>query len=143
MATFGEILAHFKKAASNEPENIVPLMQDDGLINGLISWKSVVIKYGEAGGCPHQEESRMWQWLWENIDFDASAFAAVAGVRVQDVSSLLTRLRGLRLIYPDGTINEIAKQYLQSLIANKIRSSMRGLPKVKPDPKIPELPVKA
>lgn len=136
--TFGEILAQFKKKASDEPENIVPLMENDSLINGLIAWKSVIITYKELGQCPYSEDSRSWQWLWEGIEFDLGVLATVSGVRVQDVSALLTRLKGLRLIYPDGTINDIAKQYLSSLIANKIRSSMRGLPKPKTGTKTPE-----
>ena len=141
MATFGEILANFKKAASSEPENIVPLMSDDSLMNGLIAWKSVIVTFKNAGDCPHQQESQKWQWLWDNIEFDSAAFATVAGVRMQDASCMLTRLKGLKLIYPDGTINEMSRQYLQSLILAKIKSVSRGMPKSKPEPKTQEPPV--
>lgn len=129
MASFGEILAYFKKKSSEEPENIVPLMDDDILTNGLIAWKSIVIRYKQQEDCPCDDEASQWEWLWSRIEFDMGKFGVVAGAKSQDVGALLTRLKGLRLIYPDGTIDSLAKQYLQSLIAARIKKATRGLSK--------------
>jgi hypothetical protein len=129
MSTFGEILACFKKKSAEEPENIVPLIDDAVLTNGLIAWKSIVIKYKPVEQCPCSDEASQWEWLWNQIEFDTTKFGSVAGVKSQEVGALLTRLKGLRLIYPDGTIDNLAKQYLQSLIAAKIKKATRGLPK--------------
>jgi len=126
MASFGEILADFKSQAANEPENIAPLINNSELMNGLIAWKSVVIHYKEAKDCPHVSESEKWAWLWDRVEYSVDAFGVVAGVKRQDVAPLLTRLKGLRLIYPDGTINARACQYLQGLILGKLRPAARG-----------------
>ena len=129
MASFGEILAGFKSRAQNEPENIAPLIDDQTLMNGLIAWKSVVIRFKDQKDCPCKADSEQWEWLWQNIDYDVNVFGTVAGIRPQDVMQLLARLKGLRLIYPDGTINSLACQYLQAIILQKIKIKSPSAPK--------------
>jgi len=121
VASFGEVLASFKK--DEEAENIVAIIDDDDLQNGMIAWKSVRIKYKAAKDCIEKDTIDRWKWLWDQIEYDAQGFGVVAGARVQDVGKLLDRLIGLRLIYPDGTINTLARQYLQTIIMSKIRSA--------------------
>jgi hypothetical protein len=125
MTTFGDILAEFKKLALGEAENIVPIMDNETLVNGLIAWKSVKVTYKQLTECTETDDTARWEWLWKNVDFDMTMFATVAGVKAQDASSLFFRLKGLRLIYPDGTINVLAKQYLQAQIMTKIRSATK------------------
>jgi hypothetical protein len=116
MSSFGEILADFKK--SEEPDSIVPLIDGPSLRNGLVAWKSVAITYKAAEECPYTAK---WNWLWTRVEYDTTRFGVIAGVRVQDASVLLQRLIGLRLVYPDGTIHKFGKQYLQSLIFDKLK----------------------
>ena len=118
MSSFGEVLAHFKK--SEEPENIVPLIEDAALRNGLVAWKSVTIKNKPAEDCKFKDETSKWNWLWSRVEYDPKHFGVVAGCKAQEAVNLLTRLIGLRLIYPDGTVNNYAKQYLQSIIMAKV-----------------------
>lgn len=122
MAQFGEILNEFKKLALGDSENIFPLMGDNTLINGLIAWKSVGITFDALEDCPFSDDVQRWDWLWSKVKFDLSQFAVVSGVKIHDAGSLFTRLKSLRLIYPDGTINVLAKQYLQSQILAKINT---------------------
>lgn len=127
MSNFGEILQHFKE---NEPaENLVPLMEDQSLRNGMVAWKSVTIQYKPASECTHNDETSRWNWLWKQIEYDSNTFAAVSGVKSQDVGTLITRLIGLRLIYPDGTINRLGSKYLQAMIMEKINKKKPGRPK--------------
>ena len=130
MASFGEILAGFKSRAANEPENLAPLIDDQMLVNGMIAWKSVSIRFREQKDCCLKSDSEQWEWLWQNVDYDTNTFGIVAGVRQQDVIPLFVRLKGLRLIYPDGTINSLACQYLQGLILGKLRPATRGRDKL-------------
>ena len=120
MASFGEILSDFK--GDEEAENIVAIMGDDDLQNGMIAWKSVRIRYKAATECLDKDPVAKWNWLWDQIEYDSNMFGVVAGAKAQDVGKLVERLSGLRLIYPDGTINNLAKQYLQTLIFQKIKS---------------------
>ena len=123
MAQFGDILADFKKMAMGEAENIFPIMEDDSLINGLIAWKSVQIKYKELSDCPYTDDVEKWEWLWQRAEFDLAHFGTVAGVKTQEAGNLFIRLKGLKLIYPDGTINVLAKQYLQAQIIQRLNKS--------------------
>jgi hypothetical protein len=118
VSSFGEVLDKFKK--NEEAENLMPLVEDAALRNGLVAWKSVVIRYKEATDCTFKDETSQWNWLWSQVEYDAAYFGVVAGVKTQEAQSLLNRLMGLRLIYPDGSINHYAKQYLQSIIMAKL-----------------------
>ena len=125
MASFGEVLASFKKSES--PENIYPLLNDAQLCDALVAWKSVSVKFKPQEDCRVDSEQEMWSWLWERIEFDMTKFGVVAGCKTQEAGSLVHRLIGLRLIYPDATINNYAKQYL----GQKIIASISGKKKKK------------
>lgn len=117
--TFGEVLNYFKKQES--PDSIAPMIDDAELRNGVVAWKSVVIQYTNAEECDDSlSDAEKWNWLWQKTDFDVQYFGRVAGCPPQNARSLFERLKGLRLIYPDGTVNQFATQYLQAQIMNKL-----------------------
>lgn len=119
MNSFGEILAHFKKV--EDAENIVPLIEDGELRNAVVAWKSVAIQYvTPLQECRLQDESARWNWLWTQVSYDKVAFGIVAGLKAQDAGKVISRLVGLRLIYPDGTINNYSRQYLTSIILHRL-----------------------
>lgn len=121
MASIGEVLSHFKSREAEDVENIAPLIDDSSLRNGLVAWKSVSIRFKNPGvQCEVKGDAEMWNWLWEQVDFDQGLFGVVAGIRTQDIGGIINRLKGLKLIYPDGTINGMARQYLQSQILQKL-----------------------
>jgi hypothetical protein len=119
MASLGEVLAEFKK--SEAPENIFPLLDDVALCNALIAWKSVRVVNKKSQDCGETDDLSKWEWMWQQVEVNVSEFGVVAGCRGQDAAALLTRLRGLRLIYPDGSINNFAKQYLGQLIVQRLK----------------------
>lgn len=121
--TFGETLGYFKK--SEHPEAIVPLMEDVLLRQALVAWPSVRITFVEnIGDCSEQQdEVSKWEWLWSKVEFDSITFGIVAGLKGQDIKPILTRMKGLRLIYPDGSINQMAQQYLRSMVAAQLNKA--------------------
>ena len=136
MSSFGEILESFRD--TEEPEHIVPLIEDATLRNGLVAWKSVVITFLAQEACPFKDDTSRWNWLWSRVKYDPAGFGIVAGVKPQDAERLLQRLIGLRLIYPDGTCNKYASSYLQSIIMAKLTGGKKGRPakaEAKPDGK--------
>ena len=136
MASFGEVLARFK--GSEEAENLVPLIEDDGLRKALVAWKSVSVRYKPSADCSQESPVDQWNWLWQQVEYDEKQFMTVAGIRPQDTVALLARLIGLRLIYPDGTINALARQYLQSIIMAKLQAAQRRTPGRPPRTPTPE-----
>lgn len=117
--TLSEAISDFKK--SETAENIVPLVESEELRNGLVAWKSVVISFKDVSGEPPKgSDAARWDWMWSQVEFELNSFAIVSGVQNQYANKLFTRLKGLRLIYPDGTIHELAAKYLQSIIMSKL-----------------------
>jgi len=131
MASIGELLAYFHSIEYNNVENIAPLTDETQLRNGTVAWKSVGIHWNDPGAqCEETSDIEKWNWLWNQIVFNQSQFGVVAGIRTQDIGSLFERLKGLKLIYPDGTINGMARQFLQSQIMAKLSGNKgRGRPK--------------
>ncbi len=131
----GKILGDFKKSES--AESIIPLVDSEELRNGVVAWKSIVVTYKKMTDCKESDEAAKWEWMWTQIDFDVRNFGIVAGVSPQYAANLYMRLKGLRLIYPDGTINSIAAKYLVGLVMAKLPK-----PPKPPKPKSPETPPK-
>jgi hypothetical protein len=128
MASFGEVLKEFK--GNEEAENLVAMISDPELQSGMIAWKSVVIRFKGASDCEDKDPASKWNWMWDQIDYNESQFGVVAGIKVSyEVGKLIERLKGFRLIYPDGTVNNLAKQYLQTIILQKLKQSMKKMPK--------------
>jgi len=126
MASFGEILASFQ--AGEVPEDIFPLLNDVPLCNALVAWKSVSITYKPMIECDFESEQEKWMWLWSRVEFDISKFGIVAGCKAQEASGLVQRLIGLRLIYPDATINAYARQLLsQKIMAGLISGKKKKM----------------
>jgi hypothetical protein len=124
MASFGEVLQDFK--SREEVENVMAILDNKDLQNGLLAWKSVRITFMKAEDCPFKDPHEQWDWMWSRIQYDVRAFGNIAGVSGKDVGGLLERLAGLRLIYPDGTINKTAATYLQAVIKVKLNSILKS-----------------
>jgi hypothetical protein len=128
MSTWEEVLNEFKGA--EEAEMIVPLIEDERLRNAVVAWKSVTIKKTGKDDCEFSEEVARWNWLWTKVEYDRETFGTVAGLKPQDVNPVMTRLIGLRMIYPDGSINNFAKQFLQAIIMQRLQGKRSpGRPK--------------
>ncbi len=123
---FGNILAHFKKMES--PLALVPLMNEKELDirDGLVAWNSVRIKYVKVDILPESEsENDKWEWLWKHVQYSPAQFSAISGVSNAEAESLFTRLKGLKLIYPDGTISGLASNFLKSIIMEKLQKAQK------------------
>ena len=116
-----EILERFKR--EEEPEYIMPLTNDETLCDGLLGWHSMPVEYNADLECPEDilgNKKQEWDWLWENTRYDTERFGMIVKCRKFDIIALLMRLRSLYLIYPDGTINTLARQYMKSIVVGKI-----------------------
>jgi len=118
--SFIDICQYFKNTST--PEKVVALMGNKELIAAILAWKSVVIKRKDNDDkCVFSGDNERWNWLWEMIDWDRQKYMLVSGLRVQDVGTEFERLKGLKLIYPDGTIDKFATQYLNSIIMRALK----------------------
>lgn len=120
MNEFSETLEYFKKIS--KPEKVVPLIGDRKLVRAVLAWKAVIINYKtDDDYCESKDDNRRWEWLWSRIEFDKSKFQAVSGLKVQEAEQFFEQIRGLKLIYPDGSIDLYATQYLNSIIMDTLK----------------------
>lgn len=116
------ICQYFKNIST--PEKVVALMNDKKLIAAILAWKSVIIKRksDEEDNCCLTEDNERWDWLWDMVEWDNQKYLLVSGLKVQDVETSFERLKGLKLIYPDGTVDKFATQYLNSIIMKALKT---------------------
>lgn len=122
---FKEILDVFRK---DEAEEVVIALTDDvHLRNGFLAWGSVSVHQKDPGvECDVTEPTEQWEWLWERVEFDVNNFTVISGVKNHEVYALLTRLKGLKLIYPDGTRNTNAEEYIRAVIDQKVKNASKS-----------------
>ncbi len=124
--TYGEVLSHFKKTES--PEVLVALIEDPILRRALVLCPSLKIEWiTPIGDLPAEckTENQQWEWLWSKVKVDRAGISALdkdltSGARV------FRKLRGMRLIYPDGSVNNMAQQYLRSIVATQLNRGKAG-----------------
>lgn len=126
---FDELVVAFKNQEPEYAECVLTIIDDPIIRNGVLAWQSMVIDYDSSLKCPEQDSKRQWEWLWKNIRFDPKIFATIIKIKEYDAMALITRLKSYRLIYPDGTSNNIARAYMRQIISSK-------LPKKKEDKKL-------
>jgi hypothetical protein len=120
--SLAELLKYFKENESLE--SIVALADSEDLRNGVVAWKSVDVKFVKNEQCDEKTEAGQWNWMWTQVQFNLQMFAVVSGCPKSKADELFIRLKGLRLIYPDATINSYAAKFIQAQV-------MKSLPKQK------------
>jgi len=128
MMTFDATLSYFKEIEKDAPESIVPLVSDlsGEIANALAVWKSVPIDVHTHGDCCAENDQEKWEWLWSQARVDEEKFIEYSGIKYMNAKSVLKRIKYLRLVYPDGTINEMARGIMQGILVKSVRS--RGRP---------------
>lgn len=117
---FGKLLEAFKNNETDVAENVIIVINDDILRNALLAWGSMVIDYDSEEECNCDDSKRQWEWMWSKINIDYRKFSLVANVKQYEAAKLIERLKSLRLIYPDGTVNNVARVYLRKMVTDKL-----------------------
>ncbi|MCK9154544.1 MAG: hypothetical protein M0P12_00370 [Paludibacteraceae bacterium] len=116
---YGEALAYFK--SMKQTDKIIALFNNQVLIEALLAWKAIPIRFKSSGlqfdGLSDQE---LWERLWENIEFPMDRWAVISGLKPQLADNIFERLKGYHLIFPDGSVDVMATQYVNSIIIEKL-----------------------
>lgn len=96
--------------ASENKEVAALVVQDRAVQRILAVWPMVrreVVAVPDGAG---------WDELWKCCSFDGREVVELSGLQVGPGMAALNRARGLRLIYPDGSIHQVSKLVLQKLV---------------------------
>lgn len=111
---FDELLEQYK--ANPRRESAALLLNDGALLKYCVVFKQV--KPRRLSEWP--EESN-WQALWDCVHVDVEAIATLA----DDVPAValrnIERIKGLRLVYPDGTVLPEVALLLEKRIAEALK----------------------
>ena len=133
---FGELLKQFKASEGDTSETMLCLVDDAILRNALLAWQSMVVEYDPDASCGETDPKRQWLWMWQHAKFNMKQFSVVAGLKKEyEAGAIMERLKALHLIYPDGTANTMARNYLRGLAKAKLPKSKK--PEKKDEPEKP------
>lgn len=117
---FIELVDKFKSSEGDIAENLIMIMDDSSLRGGLLAWQSMIIDCPDYECAENKDIKEEWDWLWLNIKIDYKKFACIANIKEYEAINLINRLKALRLIYPDGTINKYARAYMRKIVTDKL-----------------------
>lgn len=110
---FMELLAQYKE--NPRRESAAMLLSDPHLLDYCVIWKQVAVR--RLSEFPLE---LTWEGLWECVAVDVEKIALLADHEEVKARKTVERLKGLRLVYPDGTVMRLAEQ----VIAKKLTDAL-------------------
>jgi hypothetical protein len=120
------LIQRFKNVEDAHPERIHPLITDEALRNLVVAWETAPVTFTDPTKAAPVDENSQWQWLWECAEYDRDYLAYCAKTQATKLGRLLDRAKAFRLIYPDGTSNKAAIQFVRNEIAKTMQSKTRA-----------------
>jgi hypothetical protein len=120
------LVQRFKNLEEAHPERIHPLITDEALRNLVVAWETAPITFSEPKGALPEDENSQWQWLWSQVQYDRDYLAYCVKIQSGKLGGLIDRAKAFRLIYPDGSANKNAIQFIRNEIAKTMQSKTRA-----------------
>lgn len=124
--TAASVLGAFRARELERPECVHPLLRDPVLRNLVVVWNLSAVQLGPPDGSPPEGDAARWEWLWRSAVYDRDALANALRVDRMKVGRLVARASAFRLIYPDGTVNQLAIQFVRGEILKDMGGKRRG-----------------
>ena len=109
--SFAEAVARLREGENKEVATLV--LRDRGLQAVVACWPLVRRSVPAVGEVP---EGASMDDLWARVVFDEREVSELSGLPSGVALSALRRAKGNRLIYPDGSVHQVAKIVLQKMI---------------------------
>jgi len=123
------VLLEFKATEQQRAENLHPIVKDSVLRNLVTAWSLFEVEFGDPEGEPPRDEKARWKWLWSNVKYDSEEFADILRLDSLKVGRLVNRAVAYRLIYPDGSANTLALQFIRNEIQKAVGKKAGRPPK--------------
>ena len=114
-----EIIADYKLHEADYMDNLIFILDEKNneIRNAIIAWKNVNVQLSDS---VEINESNDWEYVWEHCRYDLKEFMNLTSLDRGDAGAMINRLRGLKLIYPDGTINNNASKVVRSITKKRL-----------------------
>lgn len=110
---FLELLSQYKE--NPRRESAAMLLLDQDLLKYCVIWKQV-----EVRRLTNYPLTDSWGGLWDCVFVDVEKIALLADHEEVKARKMVERLKGLRLVYPDGTVMGLAEK----VIAKKLTDAL-------------------
>jgi len=122
-------LLEFKASEAQRAENLHPIVKDSVLRNLITAWSLFPVEFGDPEGPRPEDEKARWTWLWSKVEYNAEEFADVLRLDALKIGRLVSRAASFRLIYPDGSSNALALQFIRNEIQKAVGKKSGKPPK--------------
>ncbi len=126
-------LEGLNKCKGEQPniEKLMALKSDPKLTQGIVAWKNMSVTPCESFQPEDDSFASVWKWLWECLKFDREEWRIMAGLKLQEADIVFKRLKGLKLIYPDGTVDDYTSMFIRSSVMKMLNGENKkvGRPK--------------
>lgn len=112
-----ELIEHWRSLEVKETAALV--VEDKSLQKVLAAWPMVPVT--DSGiPCFAPEDAGSWDAVWSGLQVELAQLASLAGLQQGPAVQAFNRAKGLRLIYPDGTVHAFARLVLQRRIKDAL-----------------------
>ncbi len=111
--SFDELLEQYKAAPRRESAAL--LLTDPILLKYCVIWKQVTVER-----VSDEPAEASWGALWACVRLDLEQIALLADDELVKARKTVERLKGLRLVYPDGSVQELVNK----VIAKKVMDAL-------------------
>lgn len=108
--TLAEVVQRFRETENREAASLV--LRDKALQSVIACWPQVNRSVPDAD----MPASLSLDQLWTLVSFDEREVVELSGMPSGLALSAFRRAKGNRLIYPDGSVHQLAKVILQKMI---------------------------
>lgn len=116
---FDNLIRNFKEEQS-DIENLIFIIGSKDLTTckAVIAWKNTKSKL-DFSKCDESIKDD-WNYIWQFCFYDKQQFSMFCDLPVKEGEQLFERIKMLKLIYPDGTVNDAASGIIKSILKQAI-----------------------
>lgn len=115
---FDDSLDRFK--AEPKRENVMLMLSDNRLLGYAVIFKQTPPERKLVDGEPMHPIDSSWTALWDCVTVDYKTIAMLADDELVKAQKMVERMKGMRLIYPDGALQELATKLITKRILDAV-----------------------
>lgn len=115
---FDELLEQYK--ANPRRESAMLLLTDTRLLAYTVIFKQCPPERRLVAGEPMEPAEASWGALWDCVVVDLDAIALLADDELVKARKTVERLKGLRLVYPDGSLPELVNKVITKKVMDAL-----------------------
>lgn len=115
---YDDLLQDFKD--SPKRESAAALLSDNRLLTYTVIWLRCPPERIQVDGLMIEPKEKSWSALWDCVKVPYEAIALLADDELVRAKKMVERMKGLRLVYPDGTVQDLVTKIITKRILDAL-----------------------